>query len=182
MLKLILGIIEPEKGGLYFKTKNGRVKIDGGFRELFAYVPQGNMILSGSLRDNIRFFNEETDDKRIIEAAETAQIYDFIKDLKDGLDTVIGERGLGLSEGQVQRLSIARAILSDAPILLLDEATSALDSETEEKLLKALTKLENKTCIFVSHKEAAVSCSDKILKVTKGKILSDDKIQEVDNV
>ncbi|MCC8097564.1 MAG: ABC transporter ATP-binding protein/permease [Eubacterium sp.] len=182
LLKLILGIIEPESGGLYFKTEKGRVKIDGGYRRLFAYVPQGNMVLSGSLRDNIRFFNEKTDDKKIIEAAKIAQIYDFIEGLENGLDTVIGERGLGLSEGQIQRISIARAILSNAPILLLDEATSALDAETEEKLLKALTGLKNKTCIFVSHKEAAVSCSDKILKVTKSKILSDDKIQEVDNV
>ncbi|MCD8216375.1 MAG: ABC transporter ATP-binding protein/permease [Clostridiales bacterium] len=176
LLKLILGIIEPKSGGLYFKTKRGRVKIDGGFRELFAYVPQGNMVLSGSLRDNIRFFNEETADEKIIEAAKTAQIYDLTEELKDGLDTVIGERGFGLSEGQVQRISIARAILSDTPILLLDEATSALDAETEERLLKAITGLENKTCIFVSHKEAAVSCCDKILKVTKG------KISEVENV
>ncbi|MCD8089031.1 MAG: ABC transporter ATP-binding protein/permease, partial [Clostridiales bacterium] len=176
LLKLILGIIEPESGGLYFKTKKGRVKIDGGFRELFAYVPQGNMVLSGSLRDNIRFFNEETSDEKIIEAAKTAQIYDLIESLDDGLDTVIGERGLGLSEGQVQRISIARAILNGAPILLLDEATSALDAETEDRLLRAITGLKNKTCIFVSHKEAAVSCCDKILNISKG------KISEVENV
>ncbi len=176
IIKLMLGIMEPAEGRLYFRTKKGKVPINSGTRRFFAYVPQGNMLLSGSLRDNIRFFNTDVDDDRIIKAARTAQISELIDSLDEGLDTCIGERGLGLSEGQIQRISIARAVLSDAPILLLDEATSALDPDTEQRLLKALSELENKTCIFISHKETTVALCHSILKVSEG------KISEVGNV
>lgn len=170
LIKLILGIIDPDKGKIYLKTKNGKIKLGSETRGLFAYVPQGNMVLSGSLRDNIRFFNRETSDDEIIAAAKTAQIADFIESCPQGLDTVVGERGLGLSEGQLQRIAAARAILSGAPVLLLDEATSALDPETEGKFLESLKGLKSKTIIFVSHKAAAVGCCDREIRVSGGSI------------
>ena len=101
-----------------------------------------------------------------------AQIWDFIKTLDKGLDTEIGEKGLGLSEGQAQRISIARAILHDAPILLLDESTSALDSQTEKSLLSAIREMTDKTCIIVSHKQAAFDICDKVVYIEKKKAAS----------
>ena len=136
-------------------------------RALFAYVPQGNLILSGTIRENITFSQEDANEEEIIKAAKIAQIWDFIQTLDKGLDTPIGENGLGLSEGQAQRISIARAILCDAPILLLDESTSALDSKTEENLLKAIKSMTDKTVIIVSHKQAAFDVCDKVVYVTK---------------
>jgi ABC-type bacteriocin/lantibiotic exporter with double-glycine peptidase domain len=137
--------------------------MEAGIRKLFAYVPQGNMILSGTIKDNISFCQPETDTENIIYAAKKAMLWDFICTLPDGLDTVIGERGFGLSEGQIQRIAVARAILSDAPILLLDEATSALDEYTEKELLKNIRSLQNKTCIFISHKQKTLQECDRIL-------------------
>ena len=126
-------------------------------------MPQGNLILSGTIRENIAFACENATDEEIIKAAKIAQIWDFISSLENGLDTELGEKGLGLSEGQLQRLSIARAILYDAPILLLDESTSALDSITESNFLSAVKELTNKTCIIVSHKKAAFDVCDKVI-------------------
>jgi ABC-type multidrug transport system fused ATPase/permease subunit len=163
LMKLFLGLIEPKKGKLYFRTKDGNLPVEAGIRKLFAYVPQGNMILSGTIRENISFCCPETDSENIIYAAKKAMLWDFICTLPDGMDTVIGERGFGLSEGQIQRIAVARAILSDAPILLLDEATSALDEYTEKELLKNIKELKNKTCIFISHKQKTLSECDRIL-------------------
>lgn len=166
LLKLFMGIIRPGSGRIVFKTKNKEYAADKSVRRLFSYVPQGNMILSGTIRDNIVFGGREATDDEIIKCAKLAEIWDFIKDLDDGLDTVIGERGLGLSEGQVQRLAIARALLCDSPVVLLDEATSALDEKTEAAVLKNLKNLGDKTCIIISHRPAALEICDKILYIS----------------
>lgn len=172
MLKLILGIIMPQQGEIYLRLQNNStLSIDMNARRLFAYVPQGNMILSGSLRDNIKFSNESASDEAIIHCAKLADIWNFICELPDGLDTQIGERGLGLSEGQVQRIAIARALLYDAPILLLDEATSALDEKTEKQVLENLKSLEGKTCIIISHKRAALEICNRVITICAGKII-----------
>lgn len=163
MMKLLLGLIEPEKGSLYFDTENGKMPVEAGIRKLFAYVPQGNMLLSGTIRDNISFCRPNADEESVIYAAKMAMLWDFIETLPEGLDTIIGERGFGLSEGQVQRIAVARAILSGAPILLLDEATSALDEVTERALISNIKGLKNKTCIFISHKQNTIQECDRIL-------------------
>lgn len=100
--------------------------------------------------------NPNASDEEVSQALKLSEIEDFIENLPDGLDTVIGEKGLGISEGQAQRLAIARALISNAPIILLDEATSALDKNTEEKVLDNIKKLNKKTCIIITHKAAAL--------------------------
>lgn len=171
LIKLLLGVYSLESGEIFLKMKDGsKVVVDRNIRRLFSYVPQGNFLLSGSIRDNISFIKPDASDKEIKEAIEFA-CADFIFDLPKGLDTVIGEKGMGLSEGQVQRVAIARAFLSGAPIILLDEATSALDENTELKLLENIKKLSDKTCILISHKKAANALCDKEVRIVNGKIM-----------
>jgi ABC-type multidrug transport system fused ATPase/permease subunit len=178
IMKLMLGLIEPDEGELYIKTKSGKAAVDSGMRKLFAYVPQGNMILSGTIRENIAFCNNEASSDDVMRAAKAAMIWDFISALPNGMETVIGERGLGLSEGQIQRIALARAFLSGAPVLLLDEATSALDEATEKGLLENLKKMNDRTCIFISHKQRTIRNCDKIFYI-KNKKLKECGIEEI---
>lgn len=126
LLNLLLGLIAPDGGEIYLETTSGPIAVNAGTRNLFAYVPQTNLILSGTIRENVSFFDAAISDPAITRVLETACLWSFVNELPCGLYTVVGERGLGLSEGQAQRLAIARALLADAPILLLDESTSAL--------------------------------------------------------
>ncbi|MBQ2274747.1 MAG: ABC transporter ATP-binding protein [Clostridia bacterium] len=170
LFRLLLGLYKPSDGELFIKTKDGEIPLDSTMRRLFSYVPQGDMILSGSIRENITFLSGDVTEEKLENAAKQAVIYDFIKSLPDGFDTKIGERGLGLSEGQLQRIAIARALLNDAPILLLDECTSALDIETELKLLENLKENRDKTVILITHRRAALDICDTVLTLKKGKI------------
>ena len=165
LFKLLLGLFPATAGNLYFDDK---VIIDETTRRMFSYVPQGNMIISGTIRDNISLCDSSISDEKIIAAAKTAAIYDFIQSLPNGLDTTVSERGQGLSEGQIQRIAIARALLFDAPILLLDEATSALDETTETALLKNLKTLTDKTILFITHRNTSLDACDKILYLSNG--------------
>ena len=140
------------------------MEITASARQLFAYVPQGNMVLSGTIRDNIAFYSD-ADDEEILKAASDAQMNGYLSELPEGINTVIGEKGEGLSEGQIQRIAIARALCDGAPILLLDEATSALDEKTEADFLSAVKNMKTKTCITVSHKQAAFDICDKIIEM-----------------
>lgn len=168
--KLLLGVFPLEKGEIYLSLKDGTKHIvDSNMRPLFSYVPQGNFILSGTLRQNITFVRSDADESQIEEAIRLS-CADFIYDLPKGLETVIGEKGMGLSEGQVQRIAIARAFLNDSPILLLDEATSALDEETELQLLNNIKSLKDKTCILISHKKAANQICNKEVRIIDRKI------------
>ena len=165
LLKLLLGVIKPLTGEIYFLLKNGeKVYINEKTRGLFSYVPQGNMVLSGSIEDNIRFFNDSVSEDEIKRVCKISKVDDFLCDLPDGLKTIVGEKGVGLSEGQIQRVAIARALISDAQFLLLDEATSALDEQTEKDFLCEVKKLHSKTCIIISHKQAAFDICDKTIK------------------
>lgn len=165
LMKLLLGLINCDKGRIYFDTEDGQIPLDAGARSLFSYVPQGNLILSGTIRENIAFSNQESSEEEIKCAANVACIWNYIKHLPDGLDTVLKERGSGLSEGQIQRIAIARAVLSNSPILLLDECTSALDEETEKQVLENLKKMHTKTILCISHKDAVFHCCDKLIKM-----------------
>ena len=170
LLKLLLGVIYPEEGEIRIVCEDSERIVDKETRNLFSYVPQGNMLLSGTLRENITFMCEDRSEEDIRRAVRLSCSDEFVDELPDGLETVVGERGFGLSEGQVQRIAIARAILYDAPILLLDEATSALDESTEERLLKNLRTLDNRTCIIITHKPAALNVCNKEIRIEARKI------------
>ncbi len=172
MMKLILALVQPQNGKLYISNSNGKIPIDASLRKLYAYVPQGNMILSGNIRENIGFCKPNATDDEIINSAKLAMIWDFINTLPDGLDTVIGERGIGLSEGQIQRIAIARAFLCDAPILLLDEATSALDEYNETELIKNIRGFKNKTCIIISHRNKTIEMCDRVVYFENKRLLN----------
>lgn len=169
LLKLLLGVFRPAEGKLCVTTEQGSVELDRTTCRLFAYVPQGNLLLSGTLRDNLLVTNPNATQEEIARATYISAMDDYLPSLPDGLDTVVGENALGLSEGQAQRLSIARAILSDAPILLLDEATSALDDMTEKAVLSRIHDLPDKTCIAVTHRDAATKIADWSLEMHAGK-------------
>ena len=162
LMKMLLGVFKPKSGEIKLYEKNGDyVEASPTTRALFSYVPQGNYLFSGTLRENILLINPDATKEEIDEALTISDIKDFVYSLPNGLDTVIGEKGLGISEGQAQRLAIARALLSKAPILLLDEATSALDAQTEYNVLKHIKELNKKTCIIITHKMAALDVCNK---------------------
>lgn len=169
LMKLLLHLMPCDSGKLYFETECGKVEIDAGTRTVFSYVPQGNMIMSGTIRENITFCNPKVTDEEIQRAARAACIWDYIETLPNGLDTVLSERGEGLSMGQIQRIAIARAILDDAPILLLDECTASLDKETEWNVLQNLKKMNTKTIICISHTAAGVQCCDRAVRIENRK-------------
>ncbi|MEE0946909.1 MAG: ABC transporter ATP-binding protein [Acutalibacteraceae bacterium] len=167
LFKLLLGYDNATKGRLSFDSK---YEINASTRGMFSYVPQGNMILSGTILENITICTDNLNKEKIETAVITAQLYDWVSSLPDGLNTHIGENGIGISEGQAQRIAIARAIMCDTPVLLLDEATSALDSSTEEKLLNALKELTDKTVIMVTHRAVPDGICDKQLHLENGYI------------
>ena len=170
LLKLLLGIFRPESGALLLDCDGEAVVLDRSTRRMFAYVPQGNLLLSGTLRENLLIVNPKATQEELEQAIYVSAMEDYLPNLPQGLDTPLGESGAGLSEGQAQRLAIARAVLGGAPILLLDECTSALDEATEEKVLLRLRALEGRTCIAVTHRPAAVALCDWRLEVNDGKI------------
>lgn len=171
LLKLMLGIFHPRSGKLYLEDGEGQCRtLDRTTRRLFAYVPQGNLLFSGTLRDNLILTRPQADEEEIQQAIYVSCMDRFLHQLPDGLDTMLGENAHGLSEGQAQRLSIARAVLGQAPILLLDECTSALDAETEQLVLQRISELPGKTCIAVTHRPAALALAQWQLAVEDGVI------------
>ena len=170
MIKMLMGVLKPQSGEISAHLDDGTsIPVNTSTRSLFAYVPQGNLLMSGTIRENMLLAKEDAADAEILEALRISSAK-FFDELPDGLDTVLGERGSGLSEGQIQRLAIARAILCGAPILLLDEATSALDEATEREVLENIMKLPDKTCVCISHRSAARAVCDKEIFVRNGKI------------
>ncbi len=164
LFKLLLGLYDVEGGELTF---NGITAIDASVRGMFSYVPQGNMIISGSVRDNILMCSPKAGEDDIINALKIAEIYDFVVSLPHGLDTELSEHGAGMSEGQLQRIAIARAIATDTPILLLDEATSALDKPTEAKVLRNIKHMAGKTVILVTHRTSNLNLCDNIINLSE---------------
>ena len=168
LFQLLLGIYKPTSGRIVFRQGDVTADASRGTRPLFAYVPQGNTLFSGTLRDNLTMFTDSATDEEISIAVKAACIDHVVADV--GLDAVLGERGVGLSEGQGQRVAVARALLSKAPILLLDEATSALDEKTEARLLENISKMRDKTVIIVTHRRAALAICDYTLHIADGKM------------
>ena len=169
MTKLLLSVLVPNEGNVLLKFEDGEsINFNSDMRKMFSYVPQGNMILSGTIRDNITFADEAPDEEKLKKVIEIAQIKDFIDKTPKGLDTYLGEKGHGLSEGQVQRIAIARALYYDAPVLLLDEATSSLDIATESHLLSSIKELTDKTCIIISHRREVIDACDKTFILQNG--------------
>ena len=172
LIRMFLGLLMPNSGDAVLCDKDGKeVTLNASTRKYFSYVPQGNTIFSGTIAENLRMVKEDATDEEIIEALEVACAYEFIKDLPEGINTKVGARGLGFSEGQAQRISIARAVLRDAPILLLDEATSALDVVTERRVLNNIIKQKpNKTCIVTTHRPSVLNLCQRVYRVEKTKV------------
>lgn len=169
LMRILLGLINVEKGAATVRDSFGNeCVLSAATRDLFSYVPQGNTIFADSIAANLRMVKNDATDEEIIYALETACAYEFVKNLPDGIHTIIGENGQGLSEGQAQRISIARAVLKNAPIILLDEATSALDVETEERVLRNIIKKDNKKiCIVTTHRPSVLEICESVYKIDK---------------
>lgn len=172
MIRLILGLVRPQSGDVTLCAASGEsVPMNTETRHLFAYVPQGNTILTGTIAENMRMVKEDATDEEIIEALKVACAWDFVEKLPNTINTNVGERGRGLSEGQAQRIAIARAILRDAPILLLDEATSALDVTTERTVLRNIVQQHpNKTCIVTTHRPSVLNLCQRVYRVMQTKV------------
>ena len=167
MIRLILGLIRPEAGQAVIRGLDGsEVEMNVETRHLFAYVPQGNTILSGTIAENMRMVKEDATDEEIIAALKVSCAWDFVGKMPETINSNIGERGRGFSEGQAQRIAIARAVLRDAPILLLDEATSALDVTTERQVLRnIINQRPNKTCIVTTHRPSVLNMCQRVYRV-----------------
>lgn len=168
LLRLLLGLVEPRSGTARLCGKEA-YPIGAGTRQAFAYVPQGNSIFAGTVAQNLRLFCPEATDEALRRALDAVCALEFVEQLPGKLEHPLGAGGQGLSEGQAQRLAIARALLRGAPILLLDEATSALDVETEQRILRNLQSREwARTCILVTHRPASAAICNRSYEIHEG--------------
>ncbi|MDD3387460.1 MAG: ABC transporter ATP-binding protein, partial [Prevotella sp.] len=166
IVRLLLALFTPQQGSVEIYNDRQHRTLSPRLRCNFVYVPQGNTLMSGTIRDNLRLGKLDATDVEMDEALHKS-CADFVKELPDGLDTICGESGGGLSEGQAQRIAIARALLRDRPIMLFDEATSALDPDTERQLLQNVLEGHDKTVIFVTHRPAVMDYCDQTLRIEK---------------
>lgn len=171
LIRLIMSFMSNYQGTITFYNEKGETEpANAGTREFVAYVPQGNTLFSGTIRENIRMGNLNATEEEMTEALKMASAYDFVCELPNGIDTVIGERGHGLSEGQAQRIAIARAFVRKAPFLILDEATSALDEGTEMEVIHGLQMLSPRpTCLVITHRKSILQYCDREIKIANKK-------------
>lgn len=173
LLSLILRFYKPTAGEIYFDGHPASYYEVGSLRRLIGYVSQSTLILSGTIMENLSYGNPEASEDEVVRAARVAGIHDFIDSLPEGYGTKIGERGVNLSEGQKQRLALARALVKDPDILVLDEPTSALDSKTEDSIFQSLpTVIQNKTLLVVAHRLSTIRDSDRILLLNKSYLVA----------
>ena len=161
--------MKPNSGKLYLETSDGaQLLMSDSTRRFCSYIPQENAVFSGTIVDNLRIVAPEAELSQLIEVLKQAEAWDFISRLPNGIDTVMGEQGVNFSEGQVQRICIARALLRNAPILIMDEATSALDTETENRVLKNIMKSDAKrTCILTSHRPSMLQYCTRVYRIDR---------------
>ena len=182
IIRLILSLINQSSGEIILNQDDISKNINRNHRNLISYVPQGNTLFSGTIEDNLRYGNPDATEAEIRQALKNACALDFVDKLDNGIKTTIGEKGVGISEGQAQRIAIARSFLREKPILILDEATSSLDPETEIDVLNSIDSLPNKpTCIIITHRPSALSICDRIIKLQRGTLteVSRESILEV---
>jgi ABC-type multidrug transport system fused ATPase/permease subunit len=171
IIRLLLSLIDGNEGQISICSANKRITVNPDTRSIISYVPQGNTLFSGTIKSNLLYGNINASEEEIQVALEAVKADDFVNSLNNKLDTIISEKGIGLSEGQAQRIAIARALLRKRPILILDEATSSLDSETELKVLHTIQNLDNNpTCIIVTHRTSALSICDRVFKLENGQL------------
>ena len=170
LFRLMLGLLRPGGGSASVATQAQTLPLSPSTRRLFSYVPQDNVIFSGTVAETLRLVKPDATDEQLWDALRTACAEDFVRALPQGLETRLRERGGSLSEGQNQRLSIARAILADAPILLLDEVTSALDLDTERQVLRNISALHQKTCILSTHRPSVLALCDRVYRIRGGRL------------
>jgi ABC-type multidrug transport system fused ATPase/permease subunit len=169
LIRHLLALLTSTNGSVEIYDNTRSVEVSPQTRELFSYVPQGNTLLSGSIRENLYLGNPRATDEEINEVLHVAAA-DFVYELPDGVDTICGEMGFGLSEGQAQRIAIARALLKDSPILLLDEVTSSLDDVTEQLVLhRIINKYPSKTLLFITHRTEVLKHCDQVIKMARNK-------------
>lgn len=161
MIRIILGLVRPSQGEAMLLSDSGEMTLSAATRKAFAYVPQGNTILAGTIAENLRMVKPDASEEEMREALRLACADEFVDRLPDGVNSSTGEHGHGFSEGQAQRIAVARALMQDAPVLILDEATSALDENTEKRMLDNIVADGRiKTCIIITHRPAtAAICS-----------------------
>lgn len=184
IIRLLLYLLKVNSGNITFSYNNINESINPKDRELISYVPQGNTLFSGSIEENLKYGNADASIEQINEALKKSCAIDFVNGLDDGIKTVIGEKGLGISEGQAQRIAIARSFLREKPILILDEATSSLDPETEINVLKSIKHISYKpTCIIITHRPSALNICNRIYKISNGNLfeISKDAVLEIAN-
>ena len=171
LIRLMMSFMSNYQGSItYYNQKGETVAANAGMREFVSYVPQGNTLFSGTIRENIRMGNLQATEDEVIEALKWASAYEFVSELPNGLDTVVGERGHGLSEGQAQRRAIARAFVRKAPFLILDEATSALDEKTEMSVIQGLQNLfPRPTCVIITHRRSILQYCDREIRIAEKK-------------
>lgn len=175
LIRLIMSFLNSDSGSISFFNSMGQTeKSTATSRHFISYVPQGNTLFSGTIADNVRMGNRNATEEEIIAALKASSAYDFVQNLPDGMNTVIGEKGHGVSEGQAQRISLARALVRNAPFLVLDEATASLDEKTELQVLEGIRSLTPKpTCILITHRRSVLNYCDKEIKI------EDKKIKEI---
>jgi ATP-binding cassette subfamily B protein len=171
-VQLLLSLLYPTEGHVFLTSPGGkRIEVSASSRRLVSYIPQGNTLLSGSIADNLKIGSPHATDLEMIEVCKKVGAWEFIEKLPSQLQTKIGEHGFGLSEGQAQRIAIARAILRQTPVLILDEATSAVTVDSETVILEAIRCLvPARTCVIITHRTTALSICDRILKIEEGHI------------
>lgn len=174
ILRLLLGLMSPDTGTLSLSAdETKKICISDSTRRFYSYVPQENAVFSGSIAENLRMVNPKADDTVLMEALKAADAWSFVKDLPEGIHTQIGERGINFSEGQIQRICIARAILRKAPVLIMDEATSALDADTEARVLLNLMQSDKKrTCILTTHRPSMLKYCNRVYRLSENGTLT----------